>query len=152
VEEFTLTGELTESCTTLNLTFGKALKRVLHGLVGKELLIDIRPMQYKRSSAQNRYYWGVVIVCVRAWHKETQGETITKDQAHAYILTRVQEVEPKFKTVFGEEVMYFDYKTTSQMNTKEFNEFKEKVQTFFYDVGCNIPDPTKNSLTQDYIR
>ena len=152
VKEYDLEGQLVEDCTCLTLKFGSSLRRVLAHLVGKELLISVKPLEYKRSDAQNRYYWGVVIPMVRSWHKNLQGETITPDECHAYILNKVLEVKPVFKTVLGDEVMYFNYKTTSKMNTKEFNDFKEKVQKFFGELGCEIPDPRGNNMLSDHIK
>jgi hypothetical protein len=34
-----------------------------------------------------------------------------------------------------------NYKTTSQLTIKEFNEMKEKIQKFWAERGCIIPDP-----------
>lgn len=151
IDEYELEGQLSEDCTSLILKFGSSLKRVLSHLLDKELLIVIKPMEYRRSLAQNRYYWGVIVPTVRAWHKETQGTTITKDDCHAYILSRVLEMKPIFVEVFGEEVMKFQWKTTSKMNTKEFNQFKENVQSFFDPLGCEIPDPKGNNMLSDHV-
>lgn len=152
VKEFSLSGELAKDCQSITFTFGSSLSRLLTHLVGKELLVNIKPMEYKRSLAQNRWYWGVAVPTIRAWHKETQGEEPGKDAIHAYNLTKVCDTKPKFKEVMGQEVMYFETKTTSQMNTKEFMAFKDRLQMFWGELGCEIRDPKGNNLTEDHLQ
>lgn len=151
IDKFELSGELNRDCTSINLKFGKSLARVLSHMRDKDLHIKLSVLSYKRTDAQNRLYWGVCIPTIRAWHKETQGESITKDEAHAFVLNRVLKYKPKFKTILGYEVMYFDVKTTSQMNTKEFSEFYTTVQKYFAELDCEIKGAKGNNLTEDYI-
>jgi len=151
INEFELTGKLSEDCTAVNFSFGSSLFRLLSHLRNKELLIYLKPLTYKRTLAQNRWYWGVAIPTIRAWHKDLQGEDPGADAIHAYNLKNICKLEPLFKEVLGEEVLYFDFKSTSKMNTKEFNLFKENLQKYWAEKDCIILDPRNNSLTEDYL-
>jgi hypothetical protein len=62
----------------IKLTFGKALKKVLRHLFDKKLEITVTELVYNRSSAQNRWLWGVAYETVIAHHRDTTGEKITK--------------------------------------------------------------------------
>lgn len=45
-----------------------------------------------------------------------------------------------------------EYKTTSKLNTKEFNELKEELQKYWSELGCDIPDPRENNFVTDYLK
>lgn len=152
--DFTDIGELVETeegGLTINLLFGKMLKRVTKHMIGKKLEVSFRPLEYQRSQAQNRYLWGVAYVTISAWYRETQGERISKDAIHAHtvseILGRVVEVEE----VFGKEVLVVKGKSTSQLTKKEFNDLVEKLQKYWGDKGCDIPLPREHNYISDFI-
>lgn len=50
------------------------------------------------------------------------------------------------RTVINPEV-----KTTSKMNTVEFGDFKDTLQAYYAERGCDIPDPRENNFLSDFI-
>ena len=82
----------------------------------------------QRSSPQNRYYWGI---CV-----EILSEHIgfTPEETHEIL---------KHKFLNPKEAMgYSIYPNTTQLDTREFNQYIEKIQRWAaQELGCVIPDP-----------
>lgn len=57
------------------------------------------------------------------------------------------------KEIFDKRVISnSEYKTTSKLTTKEFNLMKEKIQKFWSEKGCVIPDPNQNNFISDHIK
>jgi hypothetical protein len=118
---------------------------------GKPLLLTVQILRKKRSDRQNRYYYGVVIPTIQAFHLESTGEYIERDEVHAFNLTNVLGVVPEFKTVFGEEIMIFRQKKSSEMNTKEFAQFVDTLIAHWAEKGCIIPEPKNENLLTDFL-
>ena len=161
-KEYILTGhlcsdhsELQENEMVLRLEHWKPLKRVLRFWLKDTLKLEItmKLFRYLRSTAQNNYYWGVVIPTIRAWQKETTGVCPSPEQVHAYNLIHVMGDEPKIEEVMGRQVVTLSIKSSSKMNTKGFSDFVEKIQAHYDEKGSYIPNPkpkTNNTLT-DFI-
>lgn len=156
-DSFTDVGELLETeeyGLVVKLTFGKQLRRLVKNLFNKKLEVSFKPVVYNRSLAQNRWLWGVAYPTIVAFHKETTGETIDKEAIHAYVLTELLERKLTTSIMFGKEVIHISGKSTSALNTKEFNELKEKIQQHWAEKGCVIPDPPDkaNNYISDYLK
>lgn len=117
----------------------------------KSLLVTVQILRKKRSDRQNRYYYGIVIPTIQAFHLESNGEHIERDEVHAFNLTRVLGVVPEFRNVFGEEVMIFKQKKSSEMNTKEFGQFVDTLIAYWAEKGCIIPEPKNENLLTDFV-
>jgi hypothetical protein len=152
-EKYFLSGVLHENCEGLTFNHAKMFSRVLDGLKGKELMITVERLYNKRSSNQNRYLHGVIVPYLQNWFKDTQGESLSTEQVKAHLYKNVLGHKIVFKEILGHEVITIEGKRFSQMNTKEFNEAKDKVQKHFIelDPDCAIPDPRGRSLLNDYI-
>lgn len=122
----------------------------LHFLLGKKLLIELEVFEPRRSDAQNRYYWGVCIPTIRKFLKDSEGVSYTSDELHCFNMVNVVGKKPEIKQVFGMETVVMTSKTTSQMNVKEFEEFREMLQAYWAEKGCVIPDPNQHNLTTDH--
>lgn len=152
-KEFTEVGELIlhEDGVAIKLLFGKTLKRLLKHLLGQRLEVGFKPLSYQRTDRQNKWLWGVAYVTIAAWYRETQGHRVDKDALHAHTLQYILDYKITAKEVLGREVLVVEGKSTSQLNTKEFNEMKEKLQAYWAERGCDIPDPKGNNFLSDYI-
>lgn len=152
-QEYTVTGTLSEDCKSLEIRHYKVIKRVARSLLGQDLMITFTPLEYQRSGAQNRWYWGCACICIAGWYRETQGETITKEAVHDYVLQHVIGINTKKREILGKTTYISEkVKTTSKMSVKDFNEFKEKLQAYFAEYGCIIPDPRDNNMLEDFIK
>lgn len=152
--EFTDVGELVDlpnGGLAILLTFGPALRRVVKHMRGKQLLVTFTEAKYQRSSAQNRYLWGVIYTTIKAWYKETQGESISKEHLHAHTLSNVLESRIEITEIFGEEVFIVKQKSTSQLTAEEFGDMVEKLKAFWAEKGCVIPDSKQFNILSEYL-
>lgn len=127
------------------------VERIFSKFKNKGLLITVQPLAKKRSDAQNRWLWGVCYVRIASWHLENFGDKLTPEEIHIYVCTRILGIKYVHKEMFGEEVLVMQGIRTSEMSTAEFMDAKEKIQRFYAEKGCNIPDPTPLSLISDYF-
>ncbi len=147
--EYELTGELGEDML-ISLTSASSLKRILGHFIGERLLIKISVFRPKRSDRQNRYLHGVIVPCVRAWLKESQGRIISHDQCYCWINQEVLNNKPVIIEVMGVEVITLEGKRFSQMTTVEFGLAVDEIIEYFDPKGCLIPLPKKDNLISDF--
>ncbi len=153
-KEFVEIGELIDTPEyglVISLPFGKALKRVLKHLFGEKLEVGFKPLKYQRSAAQNRWLWGVAYICISRWYKETDGVTVSKEAIHAHNLQYILDYKIVQEDIDGKEVLVVKGKSTSQLNVQEFNDMKERLQAYWSEKGCDIPDPRENNFLSDYV-
>jgi hypothetical protein len=111
------------------------MANILRQYRGKEVTVIVQDKEAPRSLRQNSMYWGLLVVQVQAFIKETQGELWTPHEVHCYHLMHVCRDRPVIKEITfrenGEDktvqTVVFTTKTTSQMSMKEFNEFVDDL-------------------------
>lgn len=151
-KELSLIGTLSPDKTGIVFSNPQIVKRVLSNYVDKKLLVTFKPLEYQRSSSQNRWMWGVAYVTIVAWYKETQGESITKEDVHEYVLQHVLRHGVQEKDILGKlTIVPGQKKRTSGLTVGEFQEFKEKLQAHFAERGCDIPDPVGSNTLSEFI-
>ena len=150
-KEIYISGRLDEDLDKIHLDDASLLFRALRGFAGKDLEVCIKELTQLRTDKQNRYWWGVLIPCIVSFHKETQGEVITPQEVHSYILINIAGHKVETKEVFGQTIISIIGKTTSQMSKEEWSDLKTNVQEHFKEKGLDIPDPKNNNLLNDYI-
>lgn len=158
----TIVGKLSEDFTSIEILHNRVLKRVLRNYKGQDLEVAFRVLKYQRSSAQNRWLWGVAYVSICAWHKETTGEKMDKDTLHAHTLQYILDYRMQSKTINGMDVIVMQGKSTSALNTKEFSELVDKLCEYWNpkmeytdqngDVQGHIPLPKGNNMITDYVK
>lgn len=112
----------------------------------KEVYITIKKYTQKRSIKQNNWYYGIAIPMVQNFLLETQGEKYSKDDIHQYHLNTVVKPAIEVKPIFGTPCTIYKIQRTSEMNTVEFMDFKEKVQRFWEQFDLHIPDPDETNM------
>lgn len=101
-------------------------------LEGKRIEIVLRKEKSKRSNNQNSYYWGVVCKILGDYFGYSEDE-MHEALKMKFLRTGACDLE----TV----------KSTTKLNTAEFEEFLEKVRRWAaIDYGVNIPLPNEVSL------
>lgn len=105
--------------------------RFLTAHEGKELAVTFRRPDMIRTSAENRYYWGVIVRMV----SEEMG--VLDDEAHEYL-----------KSLFLKQGVEVDGKrfeiarSTASLSVGEFEEYAEKCrQCAASELSCVIPLP-----------
>jgi hypothetical protein len=96
----------------------------------------------KRSLPQNSYYFGVVVPMVKEGLYEIGYDNIThKEQAHKFLSEKFLQQESVNKKTG--EVIYIT-RSTTDLNTIEFNEYLEKCQKFGAEyLNIYIPSPNE---------
>ena len=100
--------------------------------------ITAKPYKHSRTSAQNRYIWGVIYSHIKKHVFDSTGATFTTEEIHEYCKDLFIDAMPK--PVMGRFVVV---KSTTNMNTAEFCDYVERIQHHFAEQGLNIPDPVK---------
>lgn len=145
-----VTGYLSEDRTSISLEHAVALRHVFRAWEGRRLLLSVEPFARRRSNQQNRYMWGVVVVCVRAWHLERDGHAPSKDGVYA-MLRRLCGHELKIEVINGVEAISMTGKRFSQMTTVEFENAVTFIRKYYAELGCDIPEPREDNLLSDYV-
>ena len=115
------------------------LRELIQANEGQEVLIEINKLPLKRSLAQNKYYWSVVVPYFRRlWNDAIGG--ITKEMSHDMLRANFLPLEitsPKT----GEVVRIS--KSTTELSTKEFGEYIEACRHYYLmETGEEIPEPS----------
>jgi hypothetical protein len=92
----------------------------------------------KRSTPQNRYYWGVVVYEIKERLKEL-GHRTDPETVHEFLKQKFNSE----KVVIPETAEVIEIgRTTTEMNKEEFNEFIERVREWASaTLEIYIPDP-----------
>ena len=110
-----------------------ALSRAIMEYEGKRISITIQEAKKQRSNDQNAYYWGVVVPLVAKGITDL-GEYTPNEKAH--------EVLKMLFLQSTSELGLPNTKSSTELNTKEFNEFIEQVQIWAADfLEIDIPEP-----------
>ena len=149
-DKYELTGTFDGSGKTLALDHPGIMKKIMRNLVGEKLLIVVQKLRYKRSEAQNRYIWGVMVPCVRMWFRETTGETPSPDEAYVWLRVGLLGYKAEIKMLKGVEIITMTGKRFSQMNTKEFAEAVDTMIKLLDEKGCFVPLPKKDNFITDF--
>jgi hypothetical protein len=124
----------------------KLITEVLQSFEGKTLQLTIERFRNKRSNAQNKYYWGLIIPIWRELIKNEWGEVWSKEDTHEFL-----------KMNFGfEEVVDINTgevlrkpQSTTVKTTTEMEEYHEVCRQKAHEMfGTVIPLPNED-LTLD---
>ena len=113
------------------LAFRQAMKRFP---VGAKVTIRVEVERQKRSSAQNRYWHGVVIPLF-AEHCGYECDEMKDALALKLLPKELVDMDTgEVRIVPGH---------TSALNTKEFNDLIERAQRLGAEMGIYVPDPNE---------
>lgn len=127
------------------ITNPKPLHTLLSSLPDGKYLIEINGAN-KRSSQQNRYYWGLVVPIVQKGIKDL-GTEITKEECHEFLKARFN-YDEIINEQTGECISL--PRSTTALNKEQFSEYIGKIQQFGSEfLNTVIPDPA-TQLTMEY--
>ncbi len=150
--DYTVTGKFSDDLRSIIIDSGGLLVRLFQTIKDTPLEITIRPFYKQRTAAQNRWIWGVAVVTVQAFLKETTGVLHSKDAIYVFLRVKVLGHEPVIETVQGVEIIVIKGKHFSQMNTVEFSEAAEKIIDYYEPLGCIIEFPKGNNTITDFLK
>jgi hypothetical protein len=102
---------------------------------GTSYTIEILKSKQKRSLNQNAYYWGVI---VDIFARETG---YTKEESHQELAKQFLSYEAHGKTFV---------RSTTTLNTSEFERYTEKCRIFMED-NLGVRPPLPNEVTEDFL-
>jgi hypothetical protein len=129
----------------INMICGKIenkqpLIELFKGLKDGRYMVELATAK-KRSNAQNRYWWALVVPMVKKGIEEMYGEKITNEEAHEFLKARFNAVQLVNKQTGEVEMLP---RSTSRLTTVQFNELIEQVQRFGAEfLGIDIPSPNE---------
>lgn len=150
-DSFEVRGLFTEDAQYIQIQAWQAFRRTFSKWVGKELLVTVKVLRYKRSDSQNRYIHSVVVGHVRHWLFETQGVKYTHDEVYSWLRTNLLGYKPKITVIAGEEVITMTGKRFSAMNTKEFATAIDTIRQEMLERGLDIPEPSKDKRKHNLL-
>ena len=130
LEEIEVLGEVTDK--GFSFVDRESVRGLMRGFKRGMVLCKFKAHRETRSSAQNRYYHGVVIPIFAEHCGLSAAET--KDVLALELL-------PKEVTDMRTGEVRVVPGHTSELNTKEFNELIERAQRLGAELGLYIPDP-----------
>ena len=107
---------------------------------GKHVLITVEKKRKKRSLEQNAYYWGVIVMLVRAGLIDT-GYKVSIEETHTFLKSKFL-----VKEIVNEQTgeILSSVKSTTELTTTGFMEYIQDIQQFAIEfLGVNVPDPNE---------
>jgi hypothetical protein len=112
-----------------------------------DVVIIIKP-RAKRSSEQNRYYWGVVVHEITVRLREL-GNEVTPEMVHEFLKGKFNKT-----TVYAKDDEFIEMaQSTTELNKEEFSAYVEQIKRWAADIiGIYIPDPgTQTQMNFDEV-
>ena len=121
----------------LTLLAPELFKEAVRELNGKDVTLTIE-RSTKRTSQQNRYYWGGVIPIIQYGMQEV-GVKMSHEQVHELL---------KFKFLIQDvvtedgEILMQTIGSTTKLNTIKFNEYIESIREWAWEyLSIEVPEP-----------
>lgn len=134
------TGEVKNG--KLHIVNRKNFDKAVEQFDGKRVEIVVSLLRSKRSSPQNRYYWGAVIPIMANAFKDL-GHRLSKDETHEFL---------KNKFLKGEEIINEDVfignkpTTTTNLTKSEFADYVSEITQFAAEyLNVIIPEPLEQA-------
>ena len=127
----------------LKITKRDEFQRNLTAMEDCRVLVSVKKLYRNRSTHQNAYYWGVVILMFVEGVKDTWGEDIDKETAH-YILREKCNATEHYIESTGELVRIA--KETHTLTTVEFEEYLDRCRKLMFEYfGVEVPLPNEQT-------
>lgn len=102
--------------------------------------IELVRYRARRTDAQNRYYFGVLVTAFADYLSEQDYEITTREHAHELIKGKfliVDVVHPTTGESIGRRV-----RSTTELSVEEFSEYIDRCRAWLLDFfGIIVPDP-----------
>lgn len=120
------------------------LRTLFSSLQDGRYLIEVNSAD-KRSSQQNRYYFGIVVPMIQKGILDL-GTELTKDETHEFLKSRFNSVDIVNEGT-GEVISV--PRSTTGLNKEQFSQYIEKIQRFASEfLGIVIPDPGQQVMIE----
>lgn len=118
------------------------IKDAIATFEGKQVVIKIEKFKKKRSTQQNRFYYGVIIPIVQNCLKEA-GHVMTNESTHDLIKLKFLKETLFVNETTGEVIERI--KSTTELSTSQFMDLLAEINNFTFDYfGVLLPSPNED--------
>ena len=118
----------------------KLFRTSLKEFEGSNVIISIKKEKSKRTSAANRYYWGVIVELATVAIRDEGNDDWTPEDTHEMFKEKFLSVSKMIKTKQGKRKIR-KIKSTGNLSKEEFNLYIEKCIDFCTSfLGISLPD------------
>jgi hypothetical protein len=115
------------------------IKDAIQTFEGKQIVIKIEKAKKKRSTQQNRFYYGVIIPIVQNCLKEA-GHLMTNESTHDLIKLKFLKEALFVNEETGEVIERI--KSTTELSTSQFMDLLAEINNFTFEYfGVTLPSP-----------
>ena len=115
------------------------IKDAIQTFEGKQVVIKIEKFKKKRSTQQNRFYYGVIIPIVQNCLKEA-GHIMTNESTHDLIKLKFLKETLFVNETTGEVIERI--KSTTELSTSQFMDLLAEINNFTFEYfGVSLPSP-----------
>lgn len=115
------------------------IKDAIATFEGKQIVIKIEKFKKKRSTQQNRFYYGVIIPIVQNCLKEA-GHVMTTESTHDLIKLKFLKETLFVNETTGEVIERI--KSTTELSTSQFMDLLAEINNFTFEYfGVSLPSP-----------
>jgi hypothetical protein len=115
------------------------IKDAIATFEGKQIVIKIEKLKKKRSTQQNRFYYGVIIPIVQNCLKEA-GHLMTNESTHDLIKLKFLKEALFVNEQTGEVIERI--KSTTELSTSQFMDLLAEINNFTFEYfGVTLPSP-----------
>ncbi len=115
------------------------IKDAIQTFEGKQIIIKIEKAKKKRSTQQNRFYYGVIIPIVQNCLKEA-GHVMTNENTHDLIKLKFLKETLFVNETTGEVIERI--KSTTELSTSQFMDLLAEINNFTFEYfGVSLPSP-----------
>jgi len=110
-------------------------------MLGKQLVLSLKEYRNTRSNRQNAYYWGVLVSRITDVMREA-GNDMDSEDVHSYLKREIGKLNRVAVLPSGEVIKIPG--STARLNTKEFEDYTEKIRAWSASVlGIILPLPNE---------
>jgi len=118
------------------------IKDAIQTFEGKQIVIKIEKAKKKRSTQQNRFYYGVIIPIVQNCLKDA-GHILTNESTHDLIKLKFLKETLFVNQDTGEVIERI--KSTTELSTSQFMDLLAEINNFIFEYfGVSLPSPNED--------
>lgn len=115
------------------------IKDAIQTFEGKQIIIKIEKAKKKRSTQQNRFYYGIILPIVQNCLKEA-GHIMTSESTHDLIKLKFLKETLFVNETTGEVIERI--KSTTELSTSQFMDLLAEINNFTFEYfGVSLPSP-----------
>jgi len=115
------------------------IKDAIATFEGKQIVIKIEKAKKKRSTQQNRFYYGIILPIVQNCLKEA-GHVMTNESTHDLIKLKFLKETLFVNEDTGEVIERI--KSTTELSTSQFMDLLAEINNFTFEYfGVSLPSP-----------